>query len=319
MNKEHFESRNAMHAFADANLSELCAELAEWQETGLLRDGKMRQLAQLCTFVSYGELTQAERLVERQAIRKLAHDHQAASTDLEQQARELFAVEYERGGKIGAAEHIRTQPLLPNKARAVRAIAAALRQQPAPVDLKQFREAVVCWYDAALPANDVEVERKVEAKRLLSIIDSAGKVECAEPVAWITPESIRHLAKMNGPANVVVWNCASGNARVPLYAVPQQPAPVVDDACNWRQQDEDGDHISTGCGHEFILNDAGDYEDGRPVFSFCCFCSKPTMFHRWRDEPECSCDHSDGDAPECEGCADRRNRAALARAQGVQS
>lgn len=53
-----------------------------------------------------------------------------------------------------------------------------------------------------------------------------------EPVAWITPESIRHLAKMNGPANVVVWNCASGNARVPLYAAPQphQPAPVVDDA-----------------------------------------------------------------------------------------
>lgn len=45
------------------------------------------------------------------------------------------------------------------------------------VDLEQFREAVECWLDAALPANDVEANRKAEAKRLLSIIDSAGKVE----------------------------------------------------------------------------------------------------------------------------------------------
>lgn len=52
--------------------------------------------------------------------------------NLEQQARELLAAEYERDGKPGSAEHIRTQTLLPNKARAVRAIAAALRQQPAP-------------------------------------------------------------------------------------------------------------------------------------------------------------------------------------------
>lgn len=53
-----------------------------------------------------------------------------SAQDLEQQARELLAAEYERDGKVGSANHIRTQPLLPNKARAVRAIAAALRQQP---------------------------------------------------------------------------------------------------------------------------------------------------------------------------------------------
>lgn len=40
--------------------------------------------------------------------------------NLEQQARELLAAEYGRDGKAGSAEHIRTQPLLPNKARAVR-------------------------------------------------------------------------------------------------------------------------------------------------------------------------------------------------------
>lgn len=53
--------------------------------------------------------------------------------DLEQRALEFLAAEYERDGKAGSAHHIRTQPLLPNKARAVRAIAAALRQQSAPV------------------------------------------------------------------------------------------------------------------------------------------------------------------------------------------
>lgn len=75
MDNNHFESRQAMHAFADANLSELCAELVEWWDTGLLRDGKMRQLAKLCTYVDYGELKQAERLVELQAIKKLADEH----------------------------------------------------------------------------------------------------------------------------------------------------------------------------------------------------------------------------------------------------
>lgn len=74
MDNKHFESREAMRAFAGANLPELCAELVEWQDTGILRDGKMRQLAQLCTFVDHGKLTQAERLVECQAIRRLARD-----------------------------------------------------------------------------------------------------------------------------------------------------------------------------------------------------------------------------------------------------
>lgn len=54
--------------------------------------------------------------------------------------------------------------------------------------------------------------------------------------------------------------------------------------CNWRQQDEGGDHISTGCGQEFVLNDANDYEEGKPPFPFCCYCAKPTVFFHWTDE-----------------------------------
>ena len=59
--------------------------------------------------------------------------------DLEQRARELLAAEYERDGNAGSAHHIRTQPLLPNKARAVRAIVAALRQQPVADDARMAR------------------------------------------------------------------------------------------------------------------------------------------------------------------------------------
>lgn len=66
--------------------------------------------------------------------------------------------------------------------------------------------------------------------------------------------------------------------------------PVVDEDCNWRQQDEGLDHISTGCGHEFILNDASDNEDGKSVFPHCPYCAKPAIFRLWRDEPECDDD-----------------------------
>lgn len=54
--------------------------------------------------------------------------------------------------------------------------------------------------------------------------------------------------------------------------------------CEWHQQDQGSDCVSTSCGHEFIINDAGDYEDGKPAFPFCCYCAKPQVFHHWVDE-----------------------------------
>lgn len=163
-----------------------------------------------------------------------------SAQDLEQRARELLV-------KWRYAEPANGSMASQNRRDAFRRCAneleSVLRQQPAAVDLEQFREAVEQWKMLAQVGETVEAmpvafrkkpeeytARIAEADRLLSIIDNAGKVACAEPVAWITPESIRHLAKMSGPANVVVWNCASGDACVPLYAAPRQPAPVVDDA-----------------------------------------------------------------------------------------
>lgn len=80
-----------------------------------------------------------------------------SAQDLEQRARGFLAAEYERDGKAGSANHIRTQPLLPNKARALRAIVAALRQQPAPVvddamrDLIEQRDTLLNALKRALP------------------------------------------------------------------------------------------------------------------------------------------------------------------------
>lgn len=79
--------------------------------------------------------------------------------DLEKLALEFLAVEYERDGKTGSANHIRTQPLLPNKARAVRAIVAALRQQPAPVVDDARMARVLEWVRAlAKPCSAEERE-----------------------------------------------------------------------------------------------------------------------------------------------------------------
>lgn len=249
--------------------------------------------------------------------------------DLEQRALEFLAAEYERDGKAGSAHHIRTQPLQPNKARAVRAIAAALRQQslyaaplskpvdrraarlsrrgkrprgvlcvepgaplkaaqdpkgltvkqawwagyragkslppetprhaalrhqPAPVDLEQFREIAEGlhladqffdgddshwqWDDGEFfPASKVRAAHK----RLLSIIDNAGKVEPACEVRlwdsqWVNivnapevldasdrEEAVNIAVRMTERA--IAQNVASSN----LPPAPHQPAPVVDD------------------------------------------------------------------------------------------
>lgn len=63
------------NAFAEANLAACAAELLEWRhETGLLRDGAVRQLAALCALWAgaTGALRIAERMVEDAALRVVA-------------------------------------------------------------------------------------------------------------------------------------------------------------------------------------------------------------------------------------------------------
>lgn len=63
--------RNESEEFAAANLRECAEELLEWNNTGLLRDGKVRELARLCA-VWAGDrdsLSISQRIVEHGALR----------------------------------------------------------------------------------------------------------------------------------------------------------------------------------------------------------------------------------------------------------
>jgi hypothetical protein len=68
------DSVAAMREFARANLPELCTELLEWHSTSLLRDGKMRELARLCTFDPSNTIRHAERVVELEALKRVSGD-----------------------------------------------------------------------------------------------------------------------------------------------------------------------------------------------------------------------------------------------------
>lgn len=58
--------RDAARAFAAAHVRTLAAELVEWQDTGLLRDGKLRELAGIW---AKGDESNAMSLAESTATR----------------------------------------------------------------------------------------------------------------------------------------------------------------------------------------------------------------------------------------------------------
>ena len=67
---ELIEKRSAAEAFCKQHAIECAQELIEWQDTSLLRDGKLRELAKLCeAFMgNHDGLRGAERMVERRAL-----------------------------------------------------------------------------------------------------------------------------------------------------------------------------------------------------------------------------------------------------------
>lgn len=64
------EQRAKCEEFVKENLAECAAELVEWSDTGLLRDGKVRELASMVAEWAGGiaALQLATRLVEREAL-----------------------------------------------------------------------------------------------------------------------------------------------------------------------------------------------------------------------------------------------------------
>ncbi|HWH74943.1 MAG TPA: hypothetical protein VNV16_11845 [Methylibium sp.] len=59
---------DAAKAFADQHTQELAAEIVEWQDTAVLRDGKLRELARLCGFAGNDALTVANHIATLAAL-----------------------------------------------------------------------------------------------------------------------------------------------------------------------------------------------------------------------------------------------------------
>jgi hypothetical protein len=73
------EQRSAGIAFCVENLVVLCAEMIEWQQTGLLPTGKLRELAGLFSFSGSSAMEMAKTCVNQTAIRKIVSESLAVA------------------------------------------------------------------------------------------------------------------------------------------------------------------------------------------------------------------------------------------------
>jgi hypothetical protein len=84
--------------FALAHLAECCAEIVEMQNTSILRDGRVRELAKMYDFAGDSALILAENEVKRLAMQKLASS--SATTPASSSARlAVIATCYHVGGR----------------------------------------------------------------------------------------------------------------------------------------------------------------------------------------------------------------------------
>lgn len=68
---ELIEQRDKAIEFCNANLIECCTELLEWQRTGLLQDGKVRELCKMLYFSGHSAMALAEEFVKTAAMERL--------------------------------------------------------------------------------------------------------------------------------------------------------------------------------------------------------------------------------------------------------
>ena len=80
VNEEQAKERKAAaEAFCKAHLGECCAELLEYRKTGLLRDGKVRELARVMATGADDALEMTEWSIHVEAMRFCAEHHQAGA------------------------------------------------------------------------------------------------------------------------------------------------------------------------------------------------------------------------------------------------
>lgn len=63
------EAMNQAKQFCRSNLKQCCDDMADWDKTGVLRNGKLRELSDLCSFAGHSDLAVAKGIVTMEAIR----------------------------------------------------------------------------------------------------------------------------------------------------------------------------------------------------------------------------------------------------------
>lgn len=66
------EQREAAQAFCREHLKECCEEMVEYSETAVLRNGRVRELARMCSFAQHDALAVAEAMVKHEALKAVA-------------------------------------------------------------------------------------------------------------------------------------------------------------------------------------------------------------------------------------------------------
>jgi hypothetical protein len=148
------ELRNVAEAFCAANLSACAAELCEWQNTGLLRDGKFRELGDLCEKYVGGHdgLRNAEHMVNYQACQLISRT--APSSPM---GEELPALAEPDADLLGDGEY----PVW-NRAQVEQAQRAAREYQ------RKVDEKIIARRDERIR----QLERELAERRTASIGDS---------------------------------------------------------------------------------------------------------------------------------------------------
>ena len=65
------EQRDKGIEFCDENLIQCCVELLAWKRTGLLQDGKVRELSKMLDFAGYSAMALAEEFIKTAAMERL--------------------------------------------------------------------------------------------------------------------------------------------------------------------------------------------------------------------------------------------------------
>jgi hypothetical protein len=91
--------------------------------------------------------------------------------------------------------------------------------KPIPEAARAIRDVLFRVY---MDHDDLMVTTALLHDMAVAVSSLTAAQQQGQTAAWMTPESIAHLAKQNGPAKVDAWNCSSGTERVPVYAQPMQ-------------------------------------------------------------------------------------------------